>query len=232
MTFIEFNGLPCCGKSTIVNQLSAELKAKGIKVLLLEDVVFFKKRSTENKKLQLVSAFFAPSCFKLNFFALKIAIESGISIERMRYAMRLIKLNYQVKRILNKKNGEILLLDEGFIQFITSIPHDKRFVKESSVKEICQCIMDQYPGIQIVNCSLPIETTIDRSKNRQSSISRFDNLESEELRTQLCTKLDNIQLIQRFMPRKSQFEVNLAENIEENIARLKVYVEESIKIRI
>ena len=231
MFFFEFNGLPGCGKSTIVKKVTKELNEKGFNIILLEDLINFKKNFFENKIVQLVNAFFNLHCLKFNYFTIKIAFECGISIERIRFAMRLIKLNYQIRRVykMNDAKGEkILLLDEGFIQFITSIPHNKKIFNDISIKGICQYIVNEYPSIQIVNCLLPIDETIIRSKNRKSSISRFDNLSSGKLKEQLHIKLYNIQLVQKYLSVKDKIEVDFTRNIDENSEYIMDYIEKTM----
>ncbi len=224
MIFIEFNGLPGSGKTTIVERLIAELKKEGVRTISLEEIIFFRKSSFDTKFRQLIGALFCPSCFRLNYNTFNLIIESGISMERIKYAMRLIKLNYQIKRVINTESFDLLLLDEGFVQFVTSIPHNKTFIKEISVSKVCRYIMDTYSDIQIINCILPIEMTISRSKNRKSSISRFDNLNPTELERQLGIKSHNIEVMRKLIPKKCQLEVNLSEDIDKNVNWLKDYI--------
>lgn len=135
MYILELNGLPGAGKTTLVNKLYRELKHEH-KIGLLEEVIFMDQERRRDRYLIMFSALFNKSEINFNLKVLKFMFKY-LNIDSLKYSLRLIKLNYQLNKAKNSGKYDMLLLCEGFIQYITSIPHDRKIIENVNFKDLC-----------------------------------------------------------------------------------------------
>jgi|GEM_PF-5577906 len=212
----EANGLPGSGKTTVFNQVLCYLKSEGFQIFSLSDVIAYSQNKRETKLTQLICALLSIRHILFNISVIIFVCSIRLSKECLRYAMSLIKLNYQLYRMKKKMDG-IYLLDEGLVQFITSIPHNKKCWKHHlMLKFMANTIMNLYPDWKMINTFLPLEMVKQRSKNRKQNTSRFDCLNDTDLINILQTKDWNLNILRNLFSERLQLILDLSKTIDEN----------------
>jgi len=122
MMMYELYGLPGCGKTTLTNKILS-ISTKNISYL--SQVYFFKENTLFNKiKIYFLSVF----SFKqihFNFLLLNLLIKIGIRKSRIFDCIRLSKLRFQINNYKKHKTDSTIVLEEGFIQYLSAIIHLK-----------------------------------------------------------------------------------------------------------
>lgn len=224
MIILELNGLPGCGKTTIINEIIDNFRKADMNVKSLDEVIKYKQKEIETKITQLICSFFTMKNLKFNFYIIILMFKIGLSLDRVRFSMRLIKLNYQIGRIKKSEKVDLMILDEGYIQFITSIPHNKQFNDGKTLRNICQFIENEHPDLRLVNCKISTEIAINRAQNRSSSSSRFDKLDTNKLSKLMIIKQNNLERIQNQFSEEIQTNIRLEEDIETNTRVFKNHI--------
>lgn len=128
----------------------------------------------------------------------------------------LIRYNKLLRSKIESGNASFILLDEGVVQLIPSIPHEKKIVENKTFLNLMKNIKEVYCNTVFVDCKLEKEEVIKRIRKRNSSTRRFDRLESEDLSKLLDVRLSNmITIMKNFQINKEIFEINM-NDIDEN----------------
>ena len=112
MNIIEFAGLTGCGKSTLCSVLVSSLK--GSKIIQYKDVF------TKLKLKKLIVPFYR---IRKEYGRFDTALEKFASLYDGVSENALDKLRVLFITALNVDKNAFMILDEGFVQFITSLAH-------------------------------------------------------------------------------------------------------------
>lgn len=118
---IDFNGMPGCGKTTIAEKV-VEFLSDRFSVATLRDVYFYKEKGIAHQIIFFTSAILSIKNFAFNMQVLKLISCYKYSRTRLFDALRLIKLNYQLSKFYKYEEVDIILLEEGLVQYLSSIP--------------------------------------------------------------------------------------------------------------
>ena len=216
MVYYELYGLPGAGKSTLANIIIYELRAKGYKVGAWDDVYYrcpnvIFKQSLKRERL------FHINEYKLFFWCWK-AYKNCKNPNRAFYNKLLI-LTHQLLMVAEENNYDIVILEEGAIQFISSLRYLEDFSDDKDYKRISRYLNKRliiYP----VFCNIDIAECMSRVRNRGYGSKRFSySVGCEKFKQAMIYKEKNLRRISStFLP---PIEINMKAPVADN-ARLLV----------
>jgi len=189
---IEFVGLPGCGKSTM---------AKSI-ISIFQNEKNIIKRSDFSKTIDkmwkypilipfaTIYYFIKPKHRRFKKDLFRFAFQFPINKLGLIYTVYLIILYELLNKNINE--DKIVILDEGIIQFLSSISHNIPINNNTLLHNLVSNLKSVIEDILFIECDLPIETVIERIKkrNRQDRFSYNNNIENL-----LLTKKNNLNLL-------------------------------------
>lgn len=208
---IELNGVPGCGKTTIVNELIEVFRLQGVNIMTLKDVYFYKEKMKYSKILHLLYALFSIRVLAVNINVIKFLFCFKFNVSRLMDALRLIKLYFQLIRVYeNKKN--ILLLEEGILQYTASIPYLDSIKDNDSVARLISSMLQPIDKVLIVNCEIDIKESLKRIKERglkapEFKQRRFDALDEKECISALEKNYDNLNKLRHLCKNKEHISI-------------------------
>ncbi|MBE6257007.1 MAG: ATP-binding protein [Prevotella sp.] len=216
MVYYELYGLPGAGKSTLANIIIYELRAKGYKVGAWDDVYYrcpnvIFKQSLKREML------FHINKYKLFFWCWK-AYKNCKNPNRAFYNKLLI-LTHQLLMVAEENNYDIVILEEGAIQYISSLRYLEDFSDDKDYKRISRYLNKRliiYP----VFCNIDIAECMSRVRNRGYGSKRFSySVGCEKFKQTMIYKEKNLRRISStFLP---PIEINMKAPVADN-ARLLV----------
>jgi|SRR5699024_8461497 len=215
MNIIEFNGLPGVGKSTLCNSLINELSNKSILIADLGDIVFRNQKTKLDNYFYIMKVIFSIKRINFNMAVFKFTLDYRLSKSNIVYALRLIKLYNKLKTSMEKDEFKYIILEEGIVQYITSIPHDKLIRKNENFYKLCDIIKKDFEDILQINCLLNVTELLKRIRNRNSLKNRFDTLPEDELKRVLKIKNENIKLVRNIF--NNEISIDTKKRLDENL---------------
>lgn len=216
MVCYELYGLPGAGKSTVANILISELRAKGYKVGTWDDVYYrcpnvIFKQSLKREML------FHINEYKLFFWCWK-AYKNCKNPNRAFYNKLLI-LTHQLLMVAEENNYDIVILEEGAIQYISSLRYLEDFSDDKDYERISR-YLNKRIIIHPVFCNIDIAESMSRVRNRGYGSKRFTySVGTENFKQAMFYKEKNLRKISStFAP---PIEINMKSPVADN-ARLLV----------
>ena len=216
MVCYELYGLPGAGKSTVANILISELRAKGYKVGSWDDVYYrcpnvIFKQSLKREML------FHINEYKLFFWCWK-AYKNCKNPNRAFYNKLLI-LTHQLLMVAEENNYDIVILEEGAIQYISSLRYLEDFSDDKDYERISR-YLNKRIIIHPVFCNIDIAESMSRVRNRGYGSKRFTySVGTENFKQAMFYKEKNLRKISStFAP---PIEINMKSPVADN-ARLLV----------
>ncbi len=215
MIFLEFNGLPGCGKTTASQALTRRLREAHVECLTYDEA---HEKIPKNFFKALVYVFRRWDCKEFfQFCAIsKCAVGSSCitQIKRIIVAEQ-ICVNYR-RRMAEKG---LCIIDQGLLQAIASVLYTYEVKKKDKVLEYEKKVLSRYrPSLMIVNAVSTPEIAKERIRYRHFDHgSRLNDVNSdEELVKMLGRQSENIQLVRK-IPQAEQYrsieiDVNIAAN--------------------
>lgn len=191
MKIIEFAGLPGCGKSTLCKCFIENFSKKN--VYTYGDIIRF----VSTKKRRIVyGSFVLFNPFRWNFLKLLKNLTNEYDNVSIQAIFILIAL-YDITGFLKIfKRNSVVILDEGFIQNITSIAHLNLMDDDKALNDLVSYIKSKR-DILSVNCFANEETVISRIRNRNGR-DRFNLIkDDEDLKKAFVIKQNNISLVSK-----------------------------------
>ena len=211
MVYYELYGLPGAGKSTLANIIIYELRAKGYKVGAWDDVYYrcpnvIFKQSLKREML------FHINKYKLFFWCWK-AYKNCKNPNRAFYNKLLI-LTHQLLMVAEENNYDIVILEEGAIQYISSLRYLEDFSDDKDYKRISRYLNKRliiYP----VFCNIDIAECMSRVRNRGYGSKRFSySVGCEKFKQTMIYKEKNLRRISStFLP---PIEINMKAPVADN----------------
>lgn len=216
MVCYELYGLPGAGKSIVANILISELRAKGYKVGTWDDVYYrcpnvIFKQSLKREML------FHINEYKLFFWCWK-AYKNCKNPNRAFYNKLLI-LTHQMLMVAEENNYDIVILEEGAIQYISSLRYLEDFSDDKDYERISR-YLNKRIIIHPVFCNIDIAESMSRVRNRGYGSKRFTySVGTENFKQAMFYKEKNLRRISStFAP---PIEINMKSPVADN-ARLLV----------
>lgn len=214
MVYYELYGLPGAGKSTLANIINSELRAKGYKVGTWDDV-YYRRPNVKFKQSLKREMLFHLNEFKLFFWCWK-AYKNCKNPNRAFYNKLLI-LTHQLLMVAEENNYDIIILEEGAIQYISSLRYLEDFSDDKDYERISR-YLNKRIIIHPVFCNIDIAESMSRVKNRGYGSERFTySVGAEKFKQTMIYKEKNLRKISSTFA--SPIEINMKAPVAEN-ARL------------
>lgn len=210
---IELCGLPGCGKSTLFKELKKKWKEEGEKepiygreevlkrnlaIRALDRVLFDKYSVGERKEL------------------IRIINDNARhdSDWERRYIHRLLELTEGIRRM----EGKNLILDEGLIQYITSLAYGSHLVAGEGLDNLIKKVFPKNVEYYIINCNIPVETSIERVRERNRKNDRYDVGNEETRKKLMSVKKENIDILlnSKVLKNKNILNLNMTDASDKN----------------
>lgn len=194
MVIVEFCGTPGCGKTTICDLIEEELQQQGIRVRNLQKRGFPR---TYRDKIKVVIERF---CFR-NYApnrrlkrALKVLLPYYDKCSLIHWPNRILESFYRTRKA-EKSGIEVGLFDEGCMQFITSVFHEKELPDE--IRELVDSLSEELYQNRVifVDCRIDLTENYERLEKRDRPNDRFLAGSREENLALLKTKRERIDTV-------------------------------------
>jgi len=194
MLIVEFYGPPGCGKTTLCDEVEKELRASGYRVKN------FQKPTREVLLWDKVKGKWRRCCYRYLCANRKIkavlkTVWPYLTEESHFYWIdRILEVYYTIQQ--GEKSGvEIALLDEGCLQFITSVFHGKKVPSE--MQQLIDTLAEEFYRNRtiIYNCQIDLNENYCRLVKRSKADDRFLKEDREESYRLLNQKKENIECV-------------------------------------
>lgn len=209
MILVEFCGAPGTGKSTVAGRLVEELRKENISVLTRNDILSEESGSAGKLRDLLMSIIKHPA---LSLYTYSTCLEYGAKVSNFRYASRLLKLVFLLEKAMAKNEYRICVLDEGIVQYITSIPHDKTIKDTGAVRKLIHKLQLLFSETRFVFCDLDKETIYNRLINRESSGARIAALSPEQKKKLIDVRVKNMDYIRTGLNGSRVYTVDMSQS--------------------
>lgn len=204
--FLDFNGLPGCGKTTLSLYLKQKIEEEGKNALLFQDYIDKHVNSNLNSlKFFLKGIVRLPIAHFLLF--IRFFFSLPLKAPKKIYRCYLLILNYLLyKNCIKEHNNTVIISEQCIIQEIVSCYYDQSINhKKNLIMSLIKILDDNYFAI---NAHISIDLVIQRLQQRENGQSRLDGLHNKNniistLRIQdmnisfirSCMKVNNINMI-------------------------------------
>lgn len=198
--YIELYGLPGAGKTTLCRPVISILKDMGYKVASLDDV--YNRNCRGGRKYSV----FLKMLFKVKLYPLyykfwKFFMSCNPDDRDFSYFVKALFLSYQI--LDTNKNGDfdVILCEEGFIQYISSFCYSDEMLESVALKKLCTYISSLLI-LYTIHCNLDTEESFKRINGRPVISRRFSSsCSSEILKKALISKDANLKIISSHFPK-------------------------------
>lgn len=219
MLSVELFGLPGCGKSAVMRSLLSQLTMHSNRTFVT------RKEISKNIDRMYRYPCMAPLIYLFHylFFSCRqfkkhlhtFAKQFPLTRHRMIYEVYCIVLYSKYKR--GRQKTELLLLDEGFVQFLSSISHGAVVETNNAFYVLMRDIASITKETLFVDCQLEPQVAVQRIKDRGKQ-DRFGY--SEDLLLKLHLKQRNIDIISRTICRQNRMILYMQSTTEYNAERI------------
>jgi len=181
MRFIEFNGLPGCGKTTISGELYNLMGAHGMPPVYYNDVREKFPEGIWKRILHII--------FKLRLREIADLYKISLCFDKISFKERWIRILYVEQIAYNYRKFQadtrICIADQGLIQGIISIGyiHDFRSLASKSdfVHRTFEFLRPYYDEILFVSTQIDVKDSYTRLRGRKNNFGRFDKVSDDDL---------------------------------------------------
>lgn len=221
MVIYELYGLPGAGKTTVTTSVIKCLKDKGYKVAGYNDIY----GSDEKKRLFWVKTLFHITEYRLYYYYWQL-YRSGIKRDRG-FLEKLVFYSHQLLKANREEKYEIMFLEEGLIQFISSLFYMERIPHTNNLDKIVEYLTKRLL-IKPIFCSVNINLSLQRIKERPyKQIGRYSHsVGSAVLEEVLKYRVYNLNVISSFFPFYTNIDMTIP--AEENANKLVSIIEQEI----
>lgn len=193
IALIELAGLPGCGKSTLVNYIIRNYNYTKfvIRSNISSDIDFMWKHNWSIPFYFIKYFCLSKGLYKLKFRLCINIFQYKITKYSFIYSIYIIILIMSIQN--NSDEDVIFLLDEGIVQFISSISHDCTIRQQSNINKIINHLKIITKISLYVKCDISIKDAINRIECFRNKCDRIQK--HRKLHELLYTKEKNIDLI-------------------------------------
>lgn len=210
--YVDFFGLAGCGKTTICNELKAEMKQNGYKIAFLQDFIeYYSKHKIELALRVIIETIkngflFLSDYFKIFIFSksLKMCIAAYKNCMLLHY----IYLNNEYDYIIS---------DQCLIQNIISCYYTKSIENDTHLLNLIKHVNKCFNNPLFVTPSIDVSSAVERVILRKSSKGRVDKMDRSTMEKVLNLIDNNILHIKSVLPNDQCVCLDSNINTEENV---------------
>lgn len=221
---IEFNGLPGAGKTTISDEFINSKVNSNIKIYSYS---YFQQDNVIKEYLRFVIVLLKPSNFLIGIYSIMFLIKNKRpDIESLKRILLLIRLVESYRSLSGIKTPEIVVVDQGIIQQITSILFGNKIKCSKYIRKLLLFLQHRLDNVYFINVTISLDQAINRMNNREKKKDRIQNVETER-EVQILTMLNyNLSKIRSILSNVGYepFELNSHKEVKYNINLLNNYV--------
>lgn len=219
--YFELYGLPGAGKTTLCRPVINFLEDNGYKVADL-DCIYHRNCRNGNKIPVFLKLLLKVRLYPLYFKLLKVYLSCNSSDRSFSFFLKSVFLSYQILDANKKGKYDIILCEEGFVQYISSFSYAEKLPNTESIKELCSYIHSLIE-VHLIQCLLGVEDSFKRIEGRPVVSRRYSSTcPAEQLRKALDTKSINLSVISSYFSNK--LSLDMFENLNNNRQRLISYI--------
>ena len=193
MRIYEMVGCPGCGKSTACDIVTKRLRDEGQKVGNLADF-YFQHRKGRKKFGMIFRILFNFANYPLYIDAIRLKLKYGGKNGNWKYVGSLIFFMYEIVFVNKKESFDILVLDEGIIQYTSSLFFSEKLPKAFSADPVFAHLKKRGINPVVLLCDIGLEENIKRLKGRNVK-TRFSQIPDDRLGEIMQTRKENLEII-------------------------------------
>lgn len=191
MLIIELTGVPGCGKSTLWELLKSELQKRGRTVYTYRELMHREPLFVHKGLLFQWEKWNPQTVSCMNWIEQYCALVPQDE-KRDRFKKMFIELYHRVHVAAWNRGEDMILLDEGLVQNVTSLFFMDAIPKDPSAERVLKHLIHVKGRYLFVKCNISMEENIARLKKRARENDRYYALEEDRLREALLVKEQNI----------------------------------------
>ncbi|WP_303871781.1 AAA family ATPase [Acetobacterium wieringae] len=224
--FLEFNGIPGSGKTTLSNRVIKDMKSKNYPIESYHKVI---KKPTRKKlkDLLLYLLRIKLGSVKIGYLATMYLITNKkLNHENWLRVFSLVVLFDFYQKKGQDRGDEVILVDQGIVQQIISMLYESELIADKYVKRIICLAKKKNLGIYVVNVDLDINTSFERLVKRRGNISRIQKLNKADAIHTLTIQQNNFNKIREILNELEQesIDVNSKACIDETVQSIVNYI--------
>jgi hypothetical protein len=180
---VELNGLPGSGKTTVIDLLFERLQKAGIRVAKRKDI-YQPQKGKFRRLFRLIQYKGIRLPLFLSIFFLLI---KPFRTSRYKYFNKLIYYYLMYMKCIEEGKYDIILVDEGIIQYINATIHPGRLKNTSVLKKIINTLKVEGMNYFVIDCLSDEIISCERILERKRNTSRFDKMKADILKQNLKT---------------------------------------------
>lgn len=188
MVYVEFNGIPGCGKSTVCGRLKNELLSREYRCIDFGEWKKANNYSFFNLILRTLCA--GQERIFIGYVKMLLHLPASAPL-KLKGTLASIKGNMLLLECIRTADAEILLADQGIVQDILSRYYNSPVENADGIKLIFETFFRQMKDSLLMEFDLSSKISAYRIENRASNFSRLDRMNMDK-RLQLLEKQQSI----------------------------------------
>lgn len=190
---IELNGCCGCGKSTLAAIFGKYLKEHRIRYITLSELLnqnkvkWYQNLLGHNKEIGSLLFRYCCSIRPIRF-------------DRIDYFKHVLNLYNALNQVIQEGKYEVVLLDEGMLQGLSSIAYLDKIQKKEAAFQVFDSLFKN-KRYCVVNCNLEYEELLRRINKRKRNIGRIDkHMGNEAMKQVLKSQYGNLKKLRKILP--------------------------------
>lgn len=219
--YFELYGLPGAGKTTLCRPVISLLKGKGYKVADLDDV-YHRNCRNGSKYPVILNMMFKVKCYSLYYRMWKVFLTCDTNDRNFSYFLKAAFLSFQIIDAMKNGDYDIVLCEEGFIQYVSSFCYSTDLPESKHLSNLC-AYMSSLLRFNSVHCCLDVDVSLKRINNRPVLSRRFSSSCSSDLmRKALISKSGNLRVISSYFT--NALNLDMLKDVDGNQKALLSYI--------